>query len=107
MFPMTIPDYLLTMATGLLLMGLICIASGIILLVVKAAGQDVRTIADQTSKLAQKGLAEDVAGLVGNASALITAMNQMVRTTAGIGIFLIVAGVLMIGGSYFLVTQIA
>jgi hypothetical protein len=106
MIAMTIPDFLLTMATGLFLMGLICLATGIFMLVARAGGQDLRTIADQTTKLAQKGIAEDVAGLVGNASALIDALQQLARTTAGIGIFLIITSMLLLAAAYALVIQI-
>jgi hypothetical protein len=106
MFPLSVNDFILTMATGLFLMGLICLAAGIILLVVRATGQDVRTIAEQSVKLAQKGLAEDVSGLVGNASALVNAMNQLAQTTAGIGIFLMIIGLVLIGAAYLVVIQI-
>ncbi|HVN56408.1 MAG TPA: hypothetical protein VMT46_18925 [Anaerolineaceae bacterium] len=106
MFPLSVNDFFLTMATGLFLIGLICVISGIILLVVRAAGHDVHTLAEQTTKLAQKGIADDISGLVGNASALINATNQLVKTTAGIGIFLIMIGLVMMGAAYLLVAQI-
>lgn len=106
MFPLTIPDFVFTMAAGLFLMGLISLAMGIYLLVAKVAGKDVRAIADQTTKLAQKGIAEDVSGLVGNASSLIDALNQLIRTTAGIGMFLIFVSFILFGASYILVNQI-
>jgi len=106
MFSITIPDFILTMAAGLLIMGLICLATGIFLLVTKAVGTDIRSLAVSTSKLAQKGLAEDVAGLVGNASALLNALNQLVRTTAGIGIFLIFTSFILMGAAYILISQI-
>ena len=53
----------------------------------------------QTAKLAQKGLAEDVAGLVGNAANLMDSMNQLTRTTRGVGVVLVLFGSLMIAGS--------
>ncbi len=106
MFPLTIPDFVFTMAGGLFLMGLVSLAMGIYLLVAKVAGRDVRAIADQTTKLAQKGIAEDVSGLVGNASALIDALNQLIRTTAGIGMFLIFVSFILFGASYILVNQL-
>ncbi len=106
MFPLSANDFVLTMATGMFLMGLICLAAGIILLVVRAAGQDVHTLADQTTKLAQNGLADDVSGLVGNASALVNAMNQLVKTTAGIGIFLILVGLVLMAAAYLLVSHL-
>jgi len=106
MFSLTIPDFILTMATAIFLMGLVSLAMGIYLLVSKVAGNDVRTIADQTTKLAQKGLAEDVAGLVGNASTLVDALNQLIRTAAGIGIFLIITSLILFGSAFYLAQQI-
>jgi len=106
MFPMTIPDFLLTMATGMFLMGLICLATGMFLLVARAAGKDMHVLANQTTKLAQKGIAEDISGLVGNAGALVGSLNQLVRTTAGIGIFLVLVALILMGSAYYLITQI-
>jgi predicted membrane-bound dolichyl-phosphate-mannose-protein mannosyltransferase len=107
MFPLTINDFLLYMAAGLSLMGLLAMLAGIMILVTRVAGKDVRVIANQTAQLAQKGIAEDISGLVGNASSLIDALNQLVRTTSGIGIFLVVVGFLLVLFAFFLVKQIS
>jgi len=107
MFNLSIPDFLLTMATAALILGLISICIGIFVLVSKTVGQDVKAIANQTTKMAQKGIAEDVSGLVGNASTLLSALNDLIRTSAGIGVFLIFVGVLLMAGAYWLVLQIA
>jgi len=72
----------------------------------RAAGKDVHTLATQTTRLAQKGLAEQVAGLVGNASALLEAVNKLVRTTAGVGVFLTVLGLLLMISASLLVLQL-
>ena len=56
----------------------------------RTSSSEVKALATQTARLAQKGIAEEVAGLVGNASTLVDAMDQLVRTTRGIGIFLTV-----------------
>ena len=64
--------------------------TGLVVLLPRTMGRDLRAITKQTSQLAQKGLIDDLSGLVGNASALLTATSQMVRTTAGIGILLII-----------------
>jgi hypothetical protein len=106
MFSLSIPDFILTMATGIFVMGLISLAMGIYLLVSKINGNDIRAIASQTAKLAQKGLAEEVAGLVGNASTLVDALNGLVRTAAGIGIFLIITSFGLFAAAYFLAQQI-
>ncbi|MBC8330740.1 MAG: hypothetical protein H8E28_02045 [Anaerolineae bacterium] len=90
-------DILLAMILSLFLLGTITFASGIIILLTRTAGRDVRAITSSTSKLAQKALANDIAGLVGNASVLLNATNEMVRTSAGVGVLLLFIGLLLIG----------
>jgi hypothetical protein len=90
-------------ATGLAMLGAISIGAGIILLVTRASSKAVDTIANQTARLAQKGIAEEITGLVGNASALMDALNQLSRTTAGIGFFLILGGFIMLISAYAMV----
>jgi hypothetical protein len=93
-------EILMIMAVVLFLMGVTFTLIGILILTVRVSGKDVRTLALQTTRLAQKGIAEDIAGLVGNASNLLSALNDMVRTTAGIGVFITVIGlILMVSAS--------
>jgi hypothetical protein len=106
MLSISVPDFFLTMATAIFVMGLISLATGIYLLLSKISGKDIRTIAQQATKLAQKGMAEEVAGLVGNASSLVDALNTLVRTAAGIGIFLIFVAFGLFAAAYYLVLQV-
>lgn len=96
----------LAMATCLLALGAILILIGVIVLISRVLSGDVHKIAVQTTELAEKGVAEEVAGLVGNASTLIESLNQLVKTAAGIGVFLIILGSLMIASAYWLTLQI-
>lgn len=106
MIPNTIPDFLMTMATGLLLLGVITFAIALYLLVSKAVGKDTRTIAEQATQLAKKGIADDISGLVGNASSLLTSLDQLIKTSAGIGIFLVFVSMIFMTGAYLLIAQI-
>lgn len=106
MFSMTVYDFIITMAACLVLMGVISVGAGVFVLVTKIVGADLQIIAKQIVALAQKGISEDVTGLVGNASALIDALNQLVRTTSGIGVFLVIMGFLLFATAYFLVLKI-
>ena len=106
MFSMTVSDFLLSMAAALLVVGILVLGVGVFTLVSKMFGNDLRTIANQTAKLAQKGITEDVTGLVGNARTLIETLNEMVKTSAGVGIFLILLGIGLMGAAYALVLQI-
>jgi hypothetical protein len=97
MYTHTIDELIFNIITSLFLLGTVTLVTGIVVLLTRTMGNDLRAITKQTSQLAQKGLIDDLSGLVGNASALLTATSQMVRTTAGIGILLIILGLLQIG----------
>ncbi len=91
----TLNDIQMGFALVLFVFGGISLTAGIFILVVRSTGKEIRTLANQTTQLAKKGVAEDVAGLVGNASSLLSATNELIRTTAGIGVFLSVMGFLL------------
>jgi hypothetical protein len=99
-------DVLLLMAASMFLLGFATFMIGVLLLVGRAWGQDVRTLTAQTARLVQKGLAEDVAGLVGNASTLLSTLNELVRTATGIGTFLTIIGLSLMGLTFLLVLQV-
>jgi len=92
-------NILLTMTISLFMLGTVTLAIGIIILLTRALGRDVRAIATQTQKMAKKGITEELSGLVGNASALLNATNQMIRTTSGVGVFLTILGLLQLSAS--------
>ena len=106
MFSMTVNDFILTMGIALLVAGLVFLGIGAYVLVKKLLGRDLQNISEQTTKLAQKGLTDDITGLVGNARSLIEALNDLVKTTAGVGILLLMLGVALLSGAYVLVLQI-
>jgi hypothetical protein len=106
MFPLSIDDLLLTISAVLFLMGVLTIGAGVVILVTKVMGGDIKLITEQASQLAQKGVAEDVSGLVGNASKLVDSLNDLVRTASGIGIFMVIIGFILMVSAYFLLTQI-
>jgi hypothetical protein len=104
---MNIFDLKMLMVIGLFLLGAITLLIGTLLLVTRSASKEVRTLATQTAQLAKKGIAEDVAGLVGNASNLLSATNDLVRTSAGIGVFLAILGFLLMVAATWLVLKIS
>jgi hypothetical protein len=95
-------DIVFILAASLTILGVISICAGIILLITRASGKAVQTIATQTARLAQKGMTEEISGLVGNASSLMDALNNLVRTSAGVGIFLVIFGFLMLVSSFLM-----
>ncbi len=83
--------------------GVITLLGGILILVFRVSGRDVRSLSNQTAQMAQKGITEDLAGVIGNASTLMDSMNQLIRTTAGIGVFLCCLGLTLMVGSCLLI----
>jgi hypothetical protein len=107
MFNASIPDFLLTLATGIFLVGLVALCIGIFILVSRTLGKDITAIAQQTTNMAKKGITDEIAGLVGNASTLLGELNGLIKTSAGIGVFLVFIGILLMAGSYWVAIQIA
>lgn len=95
-------EFQITMATILFLLGLIVLAISIFILTRQAVGRDIQTIAQQTTKLAEKGITENIAGLVGNASALINALHDLSKSNTGIGVFLVFLGLALLTTAYFI-----
>jgi hypothetical protein len=102
---LSVHDMFLTMGVILFGLGVLAIIIGVFILVSRIFGSDLKVIADQTTHLAQKGIAEEVAGLVGNATSLVTALNELVKTSSGIGMFLIITGMLLAFMSYFVILK--
>lgn len=95
-------DFQITMATILFLLGLIVMAISIFILTRQAVGRDIQTIATETTKLAEKGITENISGLVGNASSLISALHDLAKSNAGIGVFLVFLAIAMLTTAYFI-----
>ena len=99
-------EILKVIVVALFAMGIISLAAGIFILFKNVLGEELKTIASQTVKLAQKGLADEVSGLVGNASSLLNALNQLIKTTSGIGVFLTLTGIILMIAAYYLTLRI-
>lgn len=97
-----LPDVLKAIVVFMAALGVISMVAGIFLLFRRVGGDEVKALANQTAQLAQKGLVEEITGLVGNASALLDALNQLVKTTTGVGIFLTLFGFILMVAAYFL-----
>lgn len=105
-----LPTYLqiqLAMIGGLFLVGLVSFIIGVVVLLTRSVGRDIRALVNQSTLLAKKGLAEEVAGLVGNVSALLGATNELIKTTAGIGVFFMLLGVVLMSAATLLALRLS
>jgi hypothetical protein len=105
MFNLNLQDMLTVIIAGMAVLGAIALATGIFVLFRKVMGDELRVIASQTARLAQKGITEEITGLVGNASALLEALNSLVKTTTGVGVFLTLIGFILMVVAYYLGLQ--
>lgn len=96
----------ITIAGIIFLLGIICVVISIIILARQAMNKNIRTIAESTAKLAQKGLADGVSGLVGNASMLLSSLNDLTQSNTGIGIFFVFLGLVLLAVAYFLLKTV-
>lgn len=103
----SITQFLMVMVSILVILGVVCIGGGVFILISKSFNKDIRVIADETVRLGEKGITDDLSGLVGNASALLDSLNQMVRTASGIGIFLMITGFILFVGAAYILFQMA
>ncbi len=103
-----LPEDIVVWMSGIIFgLGLVTFLIGIIILLSKTLmNKDIKQITAHTATLARKGITDGVSGLVGNASSLMEVLHQMVKTSAGVGLFLISIGVVMMAGGYFLIQSI-
>ncbi|HHV05019.1 MAG TPA: hypothetical protein PK459_06845 [Anaerolineaceae bacterium] len=97
---------IITIAGVIFLLGIVCLVISIIILARQAMNRNIRTIAESTAKLAQKGLTDGVSGLVGNASMLLSSLNDLTQSNTGIGIFFVFLSLVLLAVAYFLLKPI-
>lgn len=106
MYEINQSDTLLIMAAALFFLGMCTLTMGLFVLVTRTMNKDIKNISNTASKMMQKGIADEVATLVNNASALLETVSQLVRTAAGVGIFVTALGLGMMAAAYWIVLQV-
>lgn len=99
-------EFTLTLAIILAGMGIITFLVGIIILAFKVKSDEFNSITEQSAKLMEKGVVDDVSELMGNTTSLLDTINQMVKTKAGIGVFLVLITFILFGVAYYLITNL-
>lgn len=106
MIPLSLSDLQVIVAAAVFLLGSLCMLIGVLVLITRGYSKEVKALARHSAQLAQKGLAEEVTGLVNSASELVGSINALVRTASGVGIFLVTLGLVMIFAAYWVIMQI-
>ena len=106
MIPLNFTDVQIVIAGAVFLLGCMCVVFGTFVLISRGYSKEVRALASHTARIGQKGVAQEITGLVTSASELVASLNQLVKTANGIGVFLIVLGLSMMGAAYWMILQI-
>jgi methyl-accepting chemotaxis protein len=106
MIPLSMTDMQILIAAAVFLLGCLSMIVGVLVLISRGHTREMQTLAAHTARLAQKGLTDEIGGLVRSASELVTSLNQLVRTATGSGSFLITLGLALITASYWVIQQI-
>lgn len=93
----------LIVAMVLFVLGVCSLILSIIILARSAMSRNIQAIADSTTKLAEKGITDGVSGLVGNASLLISSLNDLSKSNTGIGIFLVFLSLVLFAAAYYFI----
>ena len=96
----------IVIGSAVFVLGCMCVLLGIFVLVTRGYSRDIRALASHTARLGQKGMAEEITGLVRSATELVGALSGLVKTASGAGLFLVTLGMVMIASAYWVVTQI-
>ena len=92
----------LTMGLTFFPLGLFAIIAGLIILVAGPYKQEAKVLAQQTARIGQKGLTDDITLVTQSATALVDAVNSLIKTTSGNAVVMIIVGALCEGAAYWL-----
>ena len=98
----TQPDLQVGIILILLGSGLICLLAGILILIGRSFSGEMRTMAATSTELSKRAISHDMATLASTTTDLLSTINDLMKTAAGTGAFLILTGVLMMAAAYWL-----
>ena len=85
-------------AALLILIGFMSLIFGLVVLAKKALSKEIDEVTSEAAKLAKKGLLNDVGGSLQSASFLVKEMTELIKTSRGIGLTLIIIGIVLVAG---------
>jgi hypothetical protein len=86
-----------------LIFGVVFLVAGLRKLLAREFTPAARALATQSARIGQKGLRENVGVISQTATQLLSAVNQLVRTSAGVGAFLVLVGLFFMMAAYWVV----
>jgi len=102
------PDSIrLVMGLAFFPMGLFSIGAGLYILIAGPYRQEAKILAEQSARISQKGLTGDISLVTQSATALVESVNNLIRTSSGNAIVLVVVGALCEAAAYWLLIVLA
>jgi hypothetical protein len=98
----TQPDLQVGIILVILGSGLVCLLAGILILISRSFSGEMRTLAATSTELSKRAISHDMTSLASTTSELLSTINQLMKTAAGTGAFLIVVGVVLMAAAYWL-----
>ena len=98
----TQPDLQVGIILILLGSGLLCLLAGILILIGRGFTREMRTLAYTSTELSKRAINHDMTLLANSVTEILSQVNQLMKTAAGTGAFLIVVGVGLMAGAYWL-----
>jgi hypothetical protein len=98
----TQPDLQVGIILILLGSGLLSLLAGILILIGRSFTREMRTLADTSTELSKRAINHDMTSLAESVTEILSQVNQLMKTAAGVGAFLIIVGVVLMAGAYWL-----
>ncbi len=98
----TQPDLQVGIILILLGSGLVSLLAGILILIGRGFSKEMQTLASTSTELSKRAINHDMTALSESLSEILSQINQMMKTAAGTGAFLIMIGVVLMAGAYWL-----
>ncbi len=96
-------NFRLLMGLAFFPIGLFSVLAGMLILIAGPYRQEAKILAQQSARISQKGLTDNISLVAQSATALVEAVNSLIRTTSGNAVVLIAVGSLFEMASYWLV----
>jgi hypothetical protein len=98
----TQPDLQVGIILVLVGSGLLCLLAGILILIGRSFSGEMRTLAATSTELSKRAISHDMTSVAESVTELLSQVNQLMKTAAGTGAFLILMGVVMMAAGYWL-----
>jgi hypothetical protein len=95
------------MAGCLFLLGICSCIAGLWAILARRYQKVLKSISAQSAKIGSKAITDvGLAPLIESMSGLVTAVNQLVRTSVGVGVFLCLSGVILCLAAFWMLSTV-